>query len=55
MPEGIRELIAALEDARFGTPSMAGTGTSPSAVPLYDLRLEPEDIGAVMEGWGRAG
>src|SRR3954470_14166082 len=34
---------------------MAGTGTSPSAVPLYDLRLEPEDIRAVMEvlesGW----
>ena len=34
---------------------MAGTGTSPSTVPLYDLRLEPEDIGAVMEvlesGW----
>jgi dTDP-4-amino-4,6-dideoxygalactose transaminase len=34
---------------------MAGTGTSPSAVPLYDLRLEPEDIAAVMEvlesGW----
>jgi dTDP-4-amino-4,6-dideoxygalactose transaminase len=34
---------------------MAGTGTSRSAVPLYDLRLEPEDIRAVMEtlesGW----
>jgi dTDP-4-amino-4,6-dideoxygalactose transaminase len=34
---------------------MAGTGTSPSAVPLYDLRLAPEDIRAVMEvlesGW----
>ena len=34
---------------------MAGTGTSPSLVPLYDLRLEPEDITAVMEtlesGW----
>jgi dTDP-4-amino-4,6-dideoxygalactose transaminase len=34
---------------------MAGTGTSPSVVPLYDLRLEPEDIAAVMEvlesGW----
>jgi dTDP-4-amino-4,6-dideoxygalactose transaminase len=34
---------------------MAGTGISPSAVPLYDLRLEPEDIRAVMEvlesGW----
>src|ERR1700710_1464425 len=34
---------------------MAGTGTSPSTVPLYDLRLEPEDIRAVMEvlesGW----
>jgi dTDP-4-amino-4,6-dideoxygalactose transaminase len=34
---------------------MAGTGTSPSSVPLYDLRLEPEDIRAVMEvlesGW----
>jgi dTDP-4-amino-4,6-dideoxygalactose transaminase len=35
--------------------SMAGTGTSPSVVPLYDLRLEPEDIRAVMDvlesGW----
>jgi dTDP-4-amino-4,6-dideoxygalactose transaminase len=35
--------------------SIAGTGTSPSAVPLYDLRLEPEDIRAVMDvlesGW----
>jgi dTDP-4-amino-4,6-dideoxygalactose transaminase len=35
--------------------SMAGTGTSPSTVPLYDLRLEPEDIRAVMDvlesGW----
>jgi dTDP-4-amino-4,6-dideoxygalactose transaminase len=34
---------------------MAGTGTSPSTVPLYDLRLEPEDIRAVMDvlesGW----
>jgi dTDP-4-amino-4,6-dideoxygalactose transaminase len=34
---------------------MAGTETSPSSVPLYDLRLEPEDIRAVMEvlesGW----
>jgi dTDP-4-amino-4,6-dideoxygalactose transaminase len=34
---------------------MAGTGISPSVVPLYDLRLEPEDIRAVMEvlesGW----
>src|SRR3954471_1062516 len=34
---------------------MAGIGTSPSAVPFYDLRLEPEDIRAVMEvlesGW----
>jgi dTDP-4-amino-4,6-dideoxygalactose transaminase len=34
---------------------MAGTGISSSAVPLYDLRLEPEDIRAVMEtlesGW----
>ena len=34
---------------------MAGTGTSRSVVPFYDLRLEPEDIGAVMEvlesGW----
>jgi dTDP-4-amino-4,6-dideoxygalactose transaminase len=34
---------------------MAGTGIPPSAVPLYDLRLEPEDIRAVMEtlesGW----
>ena len=34
---------------------MAGTGTSPSVVPLYDLQLEPEDIRAVMEvlesGW----
>src|SRR3954462_14557762 len=34
---------------------MAGTGTSPNSVPLYDLRLEPEDIRAVMEvlesGW----
>ena len=33
---------------------MAGTGTSPE-VPLYDLRLEPEDVRAVMEvlgsGW----
>jgi dTDP-4-amino-4,6-dideoxygalactose transaminase len=33
---------------------MAGTGTSPE-IPLYDLRLEPEDIAAVMEvlesGW----
>src|SRR4051795_3316653 len=36
------------------TPSMADTGTSPE-IPLYDLRLEPEDIAAVMEvlesGW----
>jgi dTDP-4-amino-4,6-dideoxygalactose transaminase len=35
--------------------SMAGTGTSPSTVPFYDLRLEPEDIRAVMDvlesGW----
>jgi dTDP-4-amino-4,6-dideoxygalactose transaminase len=34
---------------------MADTETSPSSVPLYDLRLEPEDIRAVMEvlesGW----
>ena len=34
---------------------MAGTGTSPSVVPFYDLRLEPEDIQAVMDvlesGW----
>jgi dTDP-4-amino-4,6-dideoxygalactose transaminase len=34
---------------------MAGTGTSPSTVPFYDLRLEPEDIRAVMDvlesGW----
>lgn len=34
---------------------MAGTETSPSVVPLYDLRLEPQDITAVMEtlesGW----
>ncbi|MDP9133599.1 MAG: aminotransferase class I/II-fold pyridoxal phosphate-dependent enzyme, partial [Actinomycetota bacterium] len=34
---------------------MAGTETSPSGVPLYDLRLEPEDVQAVMEvlesGW----
>ena len=34
---------------------MAGTGTSPDVVPLYDLRLEPEDIRAVMDvlesGW----
>jgi len=34
---------------------MAGTETSPSGVPLYDLRLEPEDVRAVMEvlesGW----
>jgi len=34
---------------------MAGTGTSPSGVPLFDLRLEPEDVRAVMEvletGW----
>jgi dTDP-4-amino-4,6-dideoxygalactose transaminase len=34
---------------------MAGTGTSPNVVPFYDLRLEPEDIRAVMEvlesGW----
>ena len=34
---------------------MAGTGTSPSLVPLYDLRLAPEDITAVMDvlesGW----
>src|SRR4051812_49976035 len=33
---------------------MADTGTSPE-IPLYDLRLEPEDIAAVMEvlesGW----
>ena len=33
---------------------MAGTGTSPE-IPLYDLRLEPEDVRAVMEvlesGW----
>ena len=33
---------------------MAGTGTSPE-IPLYDLRLEPQDIAAVMEvlesGW----
>src|SRR5215208_314893 len=33
---------------------MAGTGTSPE-IPLYDLRLEPADIAAVMEvlesGW----
>ena len=28
---------------------MAGTGTSPDAVPLYDLRLQPEDVRAVME------
>jgi dTDP-4-amino-4,6-dideoxygalactose transaminase len=27
---------------------MAGTGTSPE-IPLYDLRLEPEDVRAVME------
>jgi dTDP-4-amino-4,6-dideoxygalactose transaminase len=27
---------------------MAGTGTSPD-IPLYDLRLEPEDVRAVME------
>ena len=34
---------------------MAGTGTSPSGVPLFDLRLEPEDVRAVAEvlesGW----
>ena len=30
---------------------MAGTGTSPE-VPLYDLRLEPEDVRAVMEVLG---
>jgi dTDP-4-amino-4,6-dideoxygalactose transaminase len=34
---------------------MAGTETSSSGVPLYDLRLEPEDVQAVMEvlesGW----
>lgn len=34
---------------------MAGTETSPSGVPLFDLRLEPEDVRAVMEvlesGW----
>jgi dTDP-4-amino-4,6-dideoxygalactose transaminase len=34
---------------------MADTGTSPSTVPFYDLRLEPEDIRAVMDvlesGW----
>src|SRR3954462_13869691 len=36
------------------TPSMAGTGTFPE-VPLFDLRLEEEDIQAVLEtlrsGW----
>src|SRR3954471_7369982 len=36
------------------TPSMPATGTFPE-VPLFDLRLDPEDIVAVMEvlrsGW----
>src|SRR3954465_5922854 len=36
------------------TPSMPATGTFPD-VPLFDLRLDPEDIEAVMEvlrsGW----
>src|SRR4051812_50130659 len=36
------------------TPSMPATGTFPE-IPLFDLRLDPEDIEAVMEvlrsGW----
>ena len=37
-----------------GTRSTAGTGTSPSIVPLFDLRLEPEDLEAV-DGGARVG